>query len=83
MNNYAQKSNNETESIITFDNYEKKVNVYSTRNATIKKLIKQLGKPANISYINGQIFDAEWDIPFSDRVKIRKLLSINTYFLNK
>lgn len=83
MNNFATKSNDEIESIITFDNFDRKVNVYSTRNATIKKLIKYLGEPTNISYKNNEIFDAEWDIPFSDRVRIRKLLSINIYYLDK
>ena len=82
MKQYASKSNEEIESIITFDNYEKKVNVYSTRNSTITKLIKSIGKPTNIWYKGNQIFDAEWNIPFSDRIRIRKVLSINNYFLN-
>ena len=80
---FARKLNEEIESIITFDNYERVVNVYSTRNATIRKLISYLGFPDNVKKEENEIFYAEWNIPFDDRVRIRKALSINIYFLQQ
>ena len=83
MNKFLSKRNDEIESIIYFDNLNQNVNVYSTRNASIKKITKYIGEPSNADYINGKIFSAEWNIPFSDRLRIRKALSINIYFLKK
>ena len=78
---FARKSNDEVETIITFDNDRRLVNVYTTRNATARKLLKSLRKPYNIEYLSDEIYSMEWNIPFDDRLGIRKVLSINNFFL--
>ena len=73
----------EVESIILIDNFKREIIVFSNRNASIKKLYKILGEPNKINYIKNEIESCEWNIPFYDRKKIKKILSINLYFLNK
>lgn len=83
-NNLYNKKIKETESIINFDYSLNNVSIYSSRNATIKKLFNLLGNPTRVNYVdNNKIYDAEWVIPFSDRFRIRKILSIQLYVLNK
>jgi len=77
------KHKEEIESIITFDNFNKVFNVYSSRNSTINKLTKKLGEPTKCQNIDNSIFSAEWNIPFSDRKSIKNALSINLYYLKE
>lgn len=80
---YVNKKIEELETIISF-NYElKHVSVYSTRTATIKKLTKAIGSANKIDYVGGKIYSSEWIIPFLQREKIKKVLSITAYLNRK
>ena len=78
---FVRKPNDEVETIISFDNDRRICNVYTTRNATGRKLLKTLGNPYNIEYVADEIYSMEWNIPFEDRLGIRKVLSINNFFI--
>lgn len=80
---FVKKSNDEVETIISFDNDRRICNVYTTRNATGRKLLISLGKPYNIEYLADEIYSIEWNIPFDNRLGIRKVLSINNFFIQQ
>lgn len=66
----------EKESIINFDYFEGVVNVYTTNQSTGNRIKKKIGEPDRTQTNQGQIYSMEWKIPFNDREKIRKGLSI-------
>lgn len=80
---FEEKNKHEIETIINFDNFQGVLSIFTTRNATIKKLYKLLGIPYTVDKTGDKIFGAEWRIPFDDRVRVRKALSLNNYYLNK
>jgi len=76
MNKWESISLDEKESIINFDYFEGIVNVYTTNQSTGNRIKKKIGEPFKTGLNEGKIFSMEWKIPFNDREKIRKGLSI-------
>lgn len=76
MDKWESISIDEKESIINFDYLEGIVNVYTTNQSTGNRIKKKIGEPIKKGINQGQIFSMEWKIPFNDREKIRKGLSI-------
>lgn len=75
-NKWESISLDEKESIINFDYFEGIVNVYTSNQSTGNRIKKKIGEPFKIGMNEGKIFSMEWKIPFNDREKIRKGLSI-------
>ena len=69
------KKSNKWSAIIT----EEILHCYTRNQATGNKIKKKIGEPTKTDYIKGQIFSMTWDIPFSDRERIRQVLSINNF----
>lgn len=66
----------ETQISILFE--MKVVNIFSTRPSTIKKLLKVLGEPDKVDYLDGLVYSMEWNLSFSSRLLIRKVLTLST-----
>lgn len=66
----------EKETISAVDYASRKLSIYSTRPATMKKLIKILGDPKIMSHRDGKVDSMEWDISFDNRTNIKKALSL-------
>ena len=69
----------EKETILNFDYFDSKVNVYTTNQATGKRLRKKIGEPTRKTIFGGDIASEEWTIPFKEREKLRKIFSINLF----
>ena len=69
----------EKESILNFDDFGEMLHCYTRNQATGNKLKKKIGEPTKTDYIKGHIFSMAWDIPYSDRERIRQVLSINNF----
>ena len=69
----------EKETILNFDYFENKVNLYTTNQSTGNRLKKKIGEPTRETYLEGKIASQEWTIPFHDRDKLRKIFSINLF----
>ena len=69
----------EKETILNFDYFENKVNLYTTNQATGNRLKKKIGEPSRRDYFEGKIASEEWTIPFKEREKLRKIFSINLF----
>lgn len=69
----------EKETILNFDHYNNKLNLYTTNQATGNRIQKKIGEPSKIGYIEGKIASEEWEIPFQERDKLRKIFSINLF----
>lgn len=76
MDKYHKIANDEKESVIIFNHSEEKINVYSNRPATLKKAKQSIGEPNRIDKDSDGIYSMEWDIPFSNRKNIKKILSL-------
>lgn len=72
----------EKEAIILFDYEEEKISIYTTNQSASKKLLKKLGKPIQIDYIENEVASMKWEVKFCDREKIRKGLSISNFVTN-
>ena len=72
----------EKETIINFDYEEEVIHLYSTNQSTCKKLLKKIGTPIKIDYVEQEISSMEWKIAFRDRETIRKGLSITNFVTN-
>ena len=73
----------EQETLINIDYCEKFVKVWTSRGVVGKKIIKKIGKPDSLNTINGVTSDAEWVIPFNERKRIIKVLSIGVLLMIK
>lgn len=69
----------EKETLLNFDYFENKVNLYTTNQATGNRLKKKIGEPSKTNYFEGKIASEEWTIPFKEREKLRKIFSINLF----
>ncbi len=69
----------EKETILNFDHYGNKLNLYTTNQATGNRIKKKIGEPSRIDYIEGKVASVEWTIPFQERDKLRKIFSINLF----
>ena len=69
----------EKETILNFDHFDNKLNLYTTNQATGNRIKKKIGEPSKITYIEGKVSSVEWTIPFQDREKLRKIFSINLF----
>ena len=69
----------EKESILNFDDFGEILHCYTRNQATGNKIKKKIGEPTKTDYIKGQIFSMTWDIPYSDRERIKQVLSINNF----
>ena len=67
----------ERETIVNYDYCSKRVNIYTTRSATIKRLTKILGKGLESYDADGKIYSVEWNITFKNRDLIRKSISLS------
>ena len=78
-NKWASIITEEKESIINFDDFKEILHCYTRNNATGNRIKKKIGDPTKTDYIEGKIFSMSWDIPFSDRERIKKVLSVNNF----
>lgn len=69
----------EKETILNFDYFDNKVNLYTTNQPTGNRLKKKIGEPTRETYFEGKIASQEWEIPFQERDKLRKIFSINLF----
>ena len=69
----------EKETILNFDYFDNKVNLYTTNQPTGNRLKKKIGEPTRETYFEGKIASQEWTIPFQEREKLRKIFSINLF----
>lgn len=76
MNKYYNVRTDEKETIINFDYLERVVNIYTTRVATMKRLLNDIGNPKSIEKIDNKIASMEWDIPFDNRNGIKKVMAL-------
>lgn len=68
----------EQETIIHLDYIDKILQVYTTNQATSKRLEKKLGEPMKEDYIQEMIASTTWRIPFQEREKLKKVLSLGS-----
>ena len=69
----------EKEAIILFDYEEEKISIYTTNPSASRKLLKKLGEPIQIDYIENEVASMKWEVKFCDRKKIIKGLSISNF----
>lgn len=66
----------EKETLIHFDYFNKKMNIYTTRVASMKRLEKDVGKADTLAKILEEIASMEWSISFDNRKILKKALSL-------
>lgn len=68
----------------TIDEQETQINIsyagsaihfYTSRKSIFERITKQIGEATKIYYTHGKISGAMWIIPFTDKDKLRKILS--------
>lgn len=69
----------EKETYIHFDDYIEKVIIVARNNVVGNKLKKKIGEPTKTDTCNKQICCMQWEIPYSNRETIKKVLSINNF----
>lgn len=69
----------EQEVIINVDYAGKYFDVYTSKSSVGKALLRKLGTPDDQQVYNGRIVSQEWRVPFDDRKKLNKVLSIKNY----
>ena len=75
MNKFYKTDIEEQETIINVDYSKKETVCYSCRKTQIERLIKKLGVPKKIYYINKKICGAKWIIPFTDNKRMNVIFS--------
>ena len=75
MNQFANTSSDEQETIINIDYSTSVVYVYTSQITVYQRLVKKLGQPQNIGYIKNKIVSGSWNIPFKDKKTITQILS--------
>ena len=75
MNQFANTSSDEQETIINIDYSTSVVYVYTSQRTVYQRLVKKLGQPQNIGYIKNKIVSGNWNIPFKDKKTITQILS--------
>ena len=75
MNQFANTSSDEQETIINIDYSTSVVYVYTSQRTVYQRLVKKLGQPQNIGYIKNKIVSGSWNIPFKDKKTITQILS--------
>lgn len=73
----------EQETIITIDYFEKVVELYTSRSIVYKKVVKKIGESTDINIFNNKISGAIWKIPFNERSKISKMLTLANLLMLK
>lgn len=68
----------EQETLINLDYFEKVLTVYTTNQATSKRIEKKIGEPTKEDFTEGKISSTTWKIPFQDREKAKKVLSLGS-----
>lgn len=71
---YKEANNIETETNINVLYKEQIISVYTNKVDLQRKLNKVLGKPTREYKIKRSISGSVWEIPFTDKVKIRNLM---------
>jgi hypothetical protein len=71
---YKEANNFETETNINVLYKEQIISVYTNKVDLQRKLNKVLGKPTREYKIKRSISGSVWEIPFTDKVKIRNLM---------
>lgn len=66
----------EQESTINIDYFSQIVDIFTSRKEVYRDLLKAIGEPDRQSFVKGKVVGGCWRIPFSEREKIRKILSI-------
>ena len=75
MNQFANTSSDEQETIINIDYSASVVYVYTSQRTVYQRLVKKLGQPQNIGYIKTKIVSGSWNIPFKNKKTITQVLS--------
>lgn len=75
IDNIYKTDKKEQETTINLDYYDKVISFYTCQKTVMTKIFNLLGIPNRIYYIKGLISGMKWKIPFSDKEKIRKILS--------
>ena len=66
----------EQETTINVDYFSKTIDIYTSRPEVYRTLVKKVGEPDKNSFVKGKTVGGHWRIPFLEREKIRKILSI-------
>lgn len=66
----------EQETNIYIDHLMKEVSCYTSRYAVYNRLIKKLGEPKKTYYMEGKVCGAKWSVPFSDKKRVKTMLSM-------
>lgn len=82
MSDFYKTSSEEQETAINIDYYKSNVNIYTSKKSIYNRIIKKIGKPTNIYYIDKKISGANWIIPFSEKKNITAILSRPTLIGN-
>lgn len=69
-------SRNEQETTIILDYKQKEIDLYTSREAVSKRLIRKIGNPTKVYYINSLVSGTRWTIPF-DSERAVKIFSKN------
>lgn len=75
MNQFANTSSDEQETIINIDYSSSIVYVYTSQRTVYQRLVKKLGQPQSIGYIKNKIVSGSWNIPFKNKKTITQILS--------
>ena len=66
----------EQETNVYIDHSKKKAKCYTSRYAVYNRLIKKLGEPTRVYKTDKKISGAMWEVPFSDKKRVKVLLSM-------
>lgn len=83
MNQFANTSSDEQETIINIDYASSVVYVYTSQKTVYQRLVKKLEQPDNIGYIKNKIVSGSWNIPFKNKKAITQILSRPTLIGSK
>lgn len=81
-NKFYNTNPEEQETVINIDYYESKVNIYTSKKSIYERVLRKIGKPTKVYYLNKTICGANWTIPFSDKKSITSILSRPTLIGN-
>lgn len=68
----------EQETTINVDYFSQIVDIFTSRKEVYRDLVKAIGEPDRQSFVKCKVVGGCWRIPFAEREKIRKILSIKS-----
>jgi hypothetical protein len=75
MSKFYKTLPQEQETIVNISYFDEETTIYTSRKQQIERLLKELGKPEQVYYIDKAITGCSWKIPFSDKKRTAKCLS--------